>query len=40
MDLYQLDLSTVVNKHIGETKKNLVRAVSPALKTGREAAHR
>jgi hypothetical protein len=29
-DLYQLDLSTVVNKYIGETEKNLDRALSRA----------
>jgi hypothetical protein len=30
MDLYRLDLSTVVNKYIGETEKNLDRALSRA----------
>jgi hypothetical protein len=30
MDLYRLDLSTVVNKYIGETEKNLERVLSRA----------
>ena len=30
MDLYRLDLSSVVNKYIGETEKNLDRVLSRA----------
>ena len=30
MDLYRLDLSSVINKYIGETEKNLERALSAA----------